>query len=190
MNYPLDVRFKTLALMPQVKVSDAAGQLLLYTKQKLTLKNVALKVFADENQQQPIYDITAEEAAGQLTYKVTTPEGGALGALKMTRGLSALWKAHYPILDAVGAEIGLIHEENPWIKVLDALLSQVPGISMFINPAYLVELRGKTVLRILKKAAVMEGYFAVEKKGEISAADEKLLLPAMLRFIMLERMNG
>ncbi len=190
MNYPLDIRFKTLALMPQVKVSDAAGQLLMYTKQKLSLKDVTLKVFADENQLRPMYDIITEVAAGQLTYKVTTPEGGVLGALKMTKGLNALWKANYPILDAAGAEIGVIHEENPWIKVLDALLSNVPLVSMFFNPAYLVELRGKTVLRILKKAAVMEGFFTAEKKGDISDADEKLLLPAMLRFIMLERMSG
>ena len=190
MNYPLDIRFKTLALMPQVKVSDAAGQLFMYVKQKLSLKAVALKVFADENQQRQTYDITADKAVGlTFTYKITTPEGGALGALKQV-GMKSLWKANYPILDASGAEIGAIHEENPWIKVLDALLSDVPFIGMYINPAYLVNLRGKTVLRIHKKPAMMEGKFAVDKKGEISEADEKLLLPAILMFIMIERFRG
>ena len=190
MNYPLDIRFKTLALMPQVKVSDAADQVFMYVKQKFTLKAVALKVFANEDQQKPVYDIVADKAIGtNFTYKISTAEGSALGALKQM-GMKSIWKANYPIVDANGAEIGSIHEENPWIKVLDALLSDIPFIGTFINPAYLVDLRGQTVLRIQKKPALMEGKFAVEKKGEISAADENLLLPAMLMFIMIERFRG
>jgi hypothetical protein len=190
MNYPLDIRFKVLAMLPQVTVADAAGQALLYVKQKLTLKAVALKIFADETQQRQVYNILADKAIGlTFTYAISTPEGVSLGALKQT-GMKSLWKASYPILDAVGAEIGTIHEENPWIKVLDALLSDVPFVGMYINPAYLVELRGKTVLRISKKPALMEGKFVVEKKGEISDADEKLALPAILMFIMLERFRG
>jgi hypothetical protein len=189
MNYPLDIRFKTLALLPEVKVSDAAGQVFLYVKQKLALK-ATLKIFENENQQRQVYNIAADKVVGlTFTYSITTPEGGSVGALKQT-GLKSLWKASYPILDTAGAEVGVIHEENPWIKVLDALLSDIPFVGMYINPSYLVELRGKTVLRIQKKPAMLEGKFAVEKKGELSDADEKLVLPAIIMFIMIERSRG
>lgn len=189
MNYPLDLRFKVLAALPQVKVLDAAGQVVMYVKEKLALKT-AVKVFADEGQQQQLFSMAADKVMGlTITYNIATAAGGPVGALKR-RGMKSLWRANYPILDAAGAEVGAIHEENPWLKVLDGLLSDVPFIGMYINPAYLVDLRGQTVLRIKKQPSMMEGKFAVEKKGEVSEADEKLLLPAIIMFIMLERMRG
>jgi hypothetical protein len=189
LNYPLDLRFKILAALPQVKVADAAGQVVLYVKEKLALKT-AVKVFADEGQQRQLYNIAADKLMGlTITYNITTAMGGPVGALKRL-GMKSIWKANYPILDAAGAEVGAIHEENPWLKVLDGLLSDVPFIGMYINPAYLVDLRGQTVLRIQKQPAMMEGKFAVEKQGSLSEADEKLLLPALIMFIMLERSRG
>ena len=188
-NYPLDLRFKVLAALPQVKISDAAGQVVMYVKEKLALKT-AVKVFADEAQQRQLFNIAADKMMGlTITYMITTTAGGAVGALKRL-GMKSLWKANYPILDATGAEVGTIHEENPWIKVLDGLLSDIPFIGMYINPAYLVDLRGQTVLRIQKQPAMMEGKFLVEKKSDFSESDEKLLLPAIIMFIMLERSRG
>jgi hypothetical protein len=189
LNYPLDLRFKVLAALPQVKVLDAAGQVVMYVKEKLALKT-AVRVFADEAQQQQVYSIAADKMMGlTITYHIATPAGGAVGALKR-QGMKSIWKANYPILDAAGAEVGMIHEENPWIKVLDGLLSDIPFVGMYINPAYLVDLRGQTVLRIKKQPSMMEGKFMVEKKGEISETDEKLLLPTIIMFIMLERVRG
>jgi hypothetical protein len=188
MNYPLDIRFKTLAMLPQVKVLDAAGQILMYVKEKFALKT-AVRVFSDEGQQKQIYNIAADKAmAMNIVYAISAMDGSQLGALKRM-GMASMWKANYPILDASGAEIGAIHEENPWLKVLDAALSDVPFVGMYINPAYLVDVRGQNVLRIKKQPSLTEGKFSVEKKGDISEADEKLLLPAMVMFIMLERMR-
>ena len=93
MNYPLDIRFKTLALMPQVKVSDAAGQVFMYVKQKLTLKAVALKVYTNENQQKSVYDIVADKAntfscGAPLEIKVTAAKtrGPSPGLLAESTG--------------------------------------------------------------------------------------------------------
>ena len=189
MNYPLNMSFKVLAMLPQIKVTDAAGQVLMYVKGKLALKTT-IKIFADENQQQPIYNVAADKVVGlTFTYNITTPEGSQVGALKRS-GMKSLWKINIPILDASGAEIGAIHEENPWIKVLDGLLSDVPFVGMYINPAYLVVLRGQTVMRVQKKPSLLEGKFAIEKKAELSDADEKLILAAVLMFTMLERFRG
>jgi hypothetical protein len=187
--FPLDLRFKILAALPQVKISDAAGQVVMYVKEKLALKT-AVRVFADEGQQRQLYNIAADKFIGlTITYNISTAQGTPVGALKRL-GMKSIWKANYPILDAGGGEIGAIHEENPWIKVLDGLLSDVPFVGMYINPAYLVDLRGQTVLRIQKQPSMMEGKFTVEKVGNLSAADEQFLLPAITMFIMLERSRG
>lgn len=112
-----------------------------------------------------------------------------MGAVKR-KGMRSMWKATYLIVDASGAEIGQIHEENPWMKVLDAMLSDVPFVGMFINPAYLVELRGQTVLYLKKQPAMMEGKFLLEKRGNFTDAEEQLLLPAVVQTVMLERSRG
>jgi hypothetical protein len=104
--------------------------------------------------------------------------------------MKSLWKATYNILDASGAEVGLIHESNPWIKVLDGLLSDVPLVGMWINPAYLVDLRGATVLYLKKQPSMLEAKFKLEKRGECSDADEKLLLQSIIMMMLLERSRG
>ena len=189
-NYPLSLSFKIIAFNPQVKVTDAAGQTVLYVKQKALALKEAVKVFADESQQQELYDIQANKIIDfSAQYNITTSAGGVVGAVKR-QGMKSLWKATYNILDMNGTEVGLIHEESPWIKVLDGLLSDVPFVGMYINPAYLVELRGQTVLYFKKQPAVFEGKFTVEKRGEFSNADEALLLQSIIMMVLLERSRG
>jgi hypothetical protein len=137
-----------------------------------------------------LYNIRANKIIDfSAQYNITTSAGGVVGAVKR-QGMKSLWKATYNILDMNGAEIGLIHEENPWIKVLDGLLSDVPFVGMYINPAYLVELHGQTVLYFKKQPAVFEGKFTVEKRGEFSNADEALLLQSIIMMVLLERSRG
>jgi hypothetical protein len=106
------------------------------------------------------------------------------------QGMKSLWKASYVISDHTGAEAGLIHEENPWMKVLDALVSDIPFVGMFINPAYLVDLQGQTVLHLKKQPAVFEGKFTLTKQGEFDEAQERLLLTSLIMMLMLERSRG
>jgi hypothetical protein len=104
--------------------------------------------------------------------------------------MKSLWKATYDVLDNSSAQVGLIHEENPWIKVLDGLLSDIPFVGMFINPAYLVDLQGQTVLYLKKQPAWLEGKFTLTKRGQFSEAEEALLLPSIIMMLLLERMRG
>ncbi|MCS6909757.1 MAG: hypothetical protein NZM11_04205 [Anaerolineales bacterium] len=96
----------------------------------------------------------------------------------------------YDIKDAGGADVGLIREENPWLKVLDSLLSEIPFLGMFINPAYIVELRGQPVLYLKKQPAVFEGKFTLHKTGEFGETEERLLIPSIIMMLMLERSRG
>lgn len=190
LNYPLTLSFKLIAFNPQVKVTDASGNVVMYVKQKALALKEAVKVFSDEQQTQQLYAMNANKIIDfSAQYNITRADGTPLGAVKR-KGVRSIWKATYLIVDSNGAEVGLIHEENPWLKVLEALLSDIPFIGVFINPAYLVELSGQTVLRLQKQRAVFEGRFLLEKRGEYSAAQESLLLPAIIMTMMLERSRG
>jgi len=189
-NYPLNLSFKIIAFNPQVKVTDAAGTTVLYVKQKALALKEAVKVFADEGQKQELFQIKADRILDwNAKYTITASAGGTAGVIQR-QGMRSLWKASYNIMDAGGGEAGLIHEENPWIKVLDALVSEIPFVSMFINPAYLIDLRGKNVLHLKKQPAFFEGKFTLEKRGDFSDADEKLLLNSVIMMLLLERVRG
>lgn len=189
-NYPLTLSFKIIAFNPQVKVTDAGGQVALYVKQKALALREDVKIFADEGQSQQLYQMKANKIIDfSAQYNITRPDGSAVGVVKR-KGMRSIWKATYNILDATGAEVGLIHEENPWLKVLDSFVSEIPFVGMFINPAYLVELRGQTVLYLKKQPAVFEGKFTLEKRGEFSQAEEGLLMSSIIMMLMLERQRG
>jgi len=189
-NYPLNLSFKIVAFNPQVKITDASGQTVLYVKQKALAIKEAVKVFADERQQAELYNIKANKIIDfSAQYNITTFAGSPVGTVKR-QGVKSLWKATYNILDNSGVQVGLIHEESPWIKVLDGLLSDVPFVGMFINPAYLVDLQGQTVLYLKKQPAWLEGKFTLTKRGQFSEAEEALLLPSIIMMLLLERMRG
>ena len=189
-KYPLNLSFKIVAFNPQIKITDASGQTVLYVKQKALALKEAVKVFADERQQAELYDIKANKIIDfSAQYNINTFAGSPVGTVKR-EGMKSLWKATYNVLDNSGVQVGLIHEESPWIKVLDGLLSDVPFVGMFINPAYLVDLQGQTVLYLKKQPAWLEGKFTLTRRGQFSEAEEALLLPSIIMMLLLERMRG
>jgi hypothetical protein len=190
LNYPLNLSFKLIALSPQVRVTDASGQLIYYIKQKAFALKEDVKIFSDEGQTNQVYQIKADKIIDwSATYTITTPDGSVLGAVKRA-GMKSLWKSHYTIRDAAGTDVGLIHEENPWIKVLDGLVSDIPFVGMWINPAYLLDLNGSTRLYLKKQPAFFEGKFAIDKRGEFTDEEERIMIPSVIMMMMLERARG
>ena len=189
LNYPLTLSFKLLALNPQVKVTDAAGQTVLYVKEKAFSLKININIFADEAQQQQLYHVQAEKAFGMnIPFDITTPAGALVGKV-LRPTMVSMWKATYQISDSVGQEIGVVNEENPWLKVLDSALSDIPFVHTFINPGYLVSLRGQTALYLKKQPSLVDRTFKLEKRAELAEADERLLLPAVLLAMMMERLR-
>ncbi len=190
LNYPLTLSFKLIAFSPQVRVTDASGQLVLYVKQKALALREDVRIFADEAQSQQLYQLNANKIIDfSATYNISIPGGGQIGAVKR-QGMRSIWKASYTILDAAGAELGVIHEENPWLKVAESFLADIPFIGMLINPGYLVDIRGQNVLYLKKQPAVFEGKFTIDKRGQFSEAEERVLLSSVIMTMMLERSRG
>ena len=189
-SYPLTLSFKIVALAPQVRITDSTGQLVMYVRQKLLALKEDVKIFADEAQQRQLFQIKADRVLDfSARYDITASGGGPVGAIKR-QGMRSLWKATYDILDPAGSAAGQIHEENPWVKVLDSFASEIPFLGMLINPAYLVDLRGQPALYLKKQPAFFEGKFTLDKRADFSDADEKLLLSSVVMMLMLERQRG
>lgn len=194
MNYPLQLSFKLMAMSPQIYVRDAAGQVRMYVKQKMFKLKEKVTVFADEGQTQPIYHIQADRVIDfNARYHFTTADGHALGSVRR-QGRRSLWRAHYEVLQ--GEDVVLqIREMNPWAKVGDALLSEIPVVGMFagylFHPAYTVtRADGTEVLRSTKQPAMWEGKYTVEKKADLSVEAEALGVLSLLMLLLLERRRG
>ncbi len=130
MQYPLELTFKFWALAPQISVLDAQQNLVFYVKQKLFKLKEAITVFADGEQQRPLYYIKADRIIDfSARYDFTDADGNYLGAVKR-RGMKSFWRARYDIFDGDSSKIH-IQEKNPWIKVLDALFAEIPVVGMF-----------------------------------------------------------
>mgnify|MGYP001357086286 CR=1 FL=1 len=130
MNYPLQLSFKIMALAPQISVTDAHGQLIFYVKQNLFTLKESVTVFADAEQTAPLYTIQADRIIDfSARYHFVDAQGDTIGAVQR-QGMRSLWKARYEVLD--GEQVVMtIREKNPWVKVLDGLLGQIPIVSLF-----------------------------------------------------------
>jgi len=192
--YPLDLSFKIIAIAPQISVTDAGGRLLLYVKQKAFKLKEKVTVFADQEQTRPLYSIGADRIIDfQAQYDITTAAGGQIGAVKR-RGMRSIWRAHYDVLRG-GTPVLTIREANPWIKVLDHVLGELPVLGMLtgyaFNPAYLVARPdGTVVLRVQKQRALWEGKYRVTKQAELASGEEELALLGVLMMLLLERTRG
>lgn len=194
-TYPLTLTFKFLTISSFIRVVDATGQLVSYVKQRAFRLREDVTIFADEAQTQPVYHIKANKIIDiGATYSITSADGRPLGAVRQ-RGMRTFWKATYDILDESGSAIGLIHEQDAWVKVIDGLIGEIPlvgfVIQQWINPTYLIDgADGTTYLHLRKRPSLIERRFVVERDSPLPSRLERLALPAVLMVVLLERGRG
>ena len=193
MNYPLDLRFKIATIGTRVRVTDAGGNLVAYVRKKKFRLKEDIGVYADEDQRKLLFRIKADRMLDfGASYSVALSDGTPLGAVRQ-EGVRSLWKSTYALTNSSGSGIGSIHEENPWVKVLDGLMEAIPfGDALgglFFNPAYIVDLRGGPALRVAKQRSVFESSFRLEKLKDFSE-EEDLILAGVIMMVLLERDRG
>jgi uncharacterized protein YxjI len=194
LSYPLDLGFKIATIGTRVRVTDATGRQVAYVRKKKFRLKEDVGVYHNEDQKALRFRIKADRMWDfGAAYVISDPGGRPLGAVKR-HGVRSMWKSSYAVSDALGQEIGLIHEENPMVKVFDSLAESIPGGDalggLFFNPAYLVELRGDPVLRLKKQRSVFESSFRLEKLGEFTEGEEDLILASIIMMVLLERDRG
>jgi uncharacterized protein YxjI len=195
MNFPLDARFKLLAIASQISLADAQGTLLYYVKQKAFKLKEAVTVFGDESQTRPLFRIEADRILDiSARYRIEDAGGAELGALQR-RGMKSFWRTHYDV-EVGGRTVLTIREENPWTKVLDGLFGSIPILGIFagylFHPAYLVSPApdGPTVLRVVKKPALLEGRFQIDRLQSSSEHVLEVAVVSVLMMLLLERSRG
>ena len=197
MQYPISLSFKIIALAPQIYVRDAQETPLLYVKQKLFKLKEQIHVYRDDSKTQELFHIGADRIIDfSAKYTFRDAEGREVGAVKR-RGARSIWKASYDVFDAAGSNILTIQEDNAWIKLLDALIGEIPVIGAFtgyfLNPTYLVKRAGtdEAVLKVVKRRSFLESKFNIESEGSgVQGAEEVTALLAILMMVLLERSRG
>jgi len=195
MNFPLDLRFKLMAISSQITVRDSAGQVCFSVKQKAFKLREAVTVFADEAQTSPVYRIGADRIIDfNAQYGVEDMSGRQLGVIRR-QGMRSLWRSRYDVTRE-GSPAFAIQESNPWVSVLDGIVGQLPIVGILsgylFHPAYRVTRAdtGAEAFRVTKQPAFFEGRFQVDAVDSPGGDDEQLALMGILMMVLLERAKG
>lgn len=194
MNYPLQLSFKHLSIAPKLSVTDAAGNLSFFVKQKAFKLKESVTVFADADQKLPLYELKADRVIDfSASYHFTDPRGAHIGTVRR-HGMKSLWKARYDIVNGSSRALK-IQEANPWAKVFDSLFSEIPILGIFngyvFHPEYLVARDdGAPIMRLKKEPAFFQGKFSIEKLAAVSAEEETRILLSLIMMVLLEKRRG
>jgi hypothetical protein len=193
MDYPLTFRFKILALAPQIKVIDSAGNTFCYVRQKMLKFKEHIEVFSDTDRLNLMANIHADRIIDfSATYQITGANGQDWGSIRR-KGMRSLWKAHYEIVTSQ-EEVYTLREESPWVKIADGLFGQIPILGMLtglvFNPTYAISRPDGTIAyRLKKQPHLLEGVFEFQKCSTDDPQDILVTL-SVLMMILLERQRG
>jgi uncharacterized protein YxjI len=195
LRFPLQLAFKISTFSNDFTVRDQNQETVAYVKQKMfkLIENIA--VYSNESQSTQQYSIKANQwldfSASYIFRNSADQEIGSVAR----QGWASLWKARYEVFDENKKQDLLIQEENGWVKVLDALLGEIPILSIFtgyfFNPSYSVARPDGTLVARLKKDASFFGRkFSVQKLAEFESGEEERIILSLMMMILLERRRG
>ncbi len=194
-QFPLNLTFKIGTLSNDFVVSDVKEQTIAYVRQKMFKFVDDISVFSDDSRAQLDYKIKANKwidfSASYIFSDNLDYEFGRVAR----KGMASLWKAKYLVCDNESQNDFIIQEENPWAKVFDTLLGEVPVLGILtgylFHPKYKVSRPdGTIVVRITKEPSMFGRKFKVEKLAEITENEQERILLSVMMMIILERRRG
>lgn len=197
-QYPLQLNFKLIALAPRIFVRDASGQSIFYVQQKVMALKEHVRVFSNEQMNEQVYEIKADRMLDfSARYYYRDMNGREIGSIKH-KGMRSIWSATYEIYAPGASEPTYkMTEDNPWVKVADSIISNIPMIGMVtgyvLNPTYTVYhiATDAPVLKLKKEPAFFEASFSIDKADErLSGEHEERVLLGVLMAVQLERSRG
>lgn len=194
MQYPLQLSFRLLTFGQRISARDANGSLLMFVKQKMFKLREQIDVFGDEQRSRLMFRIVADRMIDfSASYHFTDAAGNDWGAVRR-RGMRSLWSAHYDVIQDGQVDM-TIEEENAIKKLIEGMLGEIPIVGFLLvyllNPSYIVRRPdGSELLRLIKKPAIFEGRFVIEKLASIPEDDELRSLLALMTVVLLERRRG
>lgn len=195
LNYPLTLKFKFGVINPQFSVVDEVGKPLAYAKQKAFKLKEDISVFKTESQTDLLYKISADRWLDyNASYSFTDSSGKECGRL-VRKGARSIWKAEYELYDEAGKQDLLIQEDNPWVRVADQFLGEIPILGMLtgylFNPSFNVTRPdGTQVATLHKKPDLISRTFQLEKNAGFEEGEEVRLVLGVMMMVFLERSRG
>ncbi len=193
MKYPIELRFKLLSLGQRISATDADGTPIMYIKQKMFKLKEKVEIYNQEGGS-VIFRIEADRVLDfSANYSFTDGAGNEWGAVRR-KGMRSFWSAHYEIMQDGNVDM-VIKEQSPMKKVLEGLLTEIPVVgfaaTLLLNPTYIVSRPdGTPLLKLIKRPAVFEGKFSLEKLNDIPEDDELRSLMGLIMLVLLERSRG
>lgn len=194
--YPITFKFRIGTLSNDFVATDAGGQTIAYVRQKMFRLREAIMVYTNESKSVLMNTIEADRIIDfNASYSFADADGKVLGRVAR-KGLRSLWKASYVIFGKSGTSPDyLIQEENPWAKVGDAMLGEIPVINLFTgylcNPRYVVKDNdGVKIARLSKSPSFFGRSFRLDKLGAFKEGDDERILLSLMMMILLERRRG
>ena len=195
LKFPLDLTFKINTFSNDFITKDANGMTVAYVRQKMLKLIEEVHVFSDESRSEQIYTIKANKWLDfSASYAFTDRNGKDIGRVAR-KGWASLWKANYDIFDDLQMKVLHVREENPWAKVFDSMLGEVPILGLltgyFFHPSYCVARPDETkIVRLRKVKSLFGRKFAIEKLAEFEKGEEERILLGLMMMILLERRRG
>lgn len=194
-DFPITFKFKISTLANDFTAQDAGGSTIAYVRQKMFKFKEAILIYADETKSTLLYKIDADRIIDfNACYSFKDNNENLIGKLGR-KGMRSLLKAHYEIFDNQNVHEYSIREENPWAKVGDALLCEVPLLGLFsgymCNPRYIVQKTdGTLVARLSKQKSFFGRTFKLDKLQELEPGDGERMMLALMMMVLLERRRG
>jgi len=195
LKFPLQFQFKITTLSNDFVASDSSGATVAYVKQKMFKLVDEIGVFSDESKVTKLFGINANKWVDfSATYTFTNDRGQDIGRIAR-KGWKSIWKSRYEIYDDKQKQDLLIQEENAWVKVGDAFLSEIPILGILtgylFNPSYIVSRpNGTQVVRLKKEPSFFGRKFTVTKLNEFETGEEARIVLGLMMMILLERRRG
>lgn len=194
MQFPLQLTFKVTTLSNDFVATDATGNTITYVRQKMLRLLEEVQVFNNENRSELNYTIRANRWLDfNSTYTFTNRMGYEVGRI-VRKGWASLWKAHYEIFDEKQQSDLIIREENPWAKIFDSMLGEIPLIGILsgylFHPSYIVTRpNGTEAVRLTKQPSFWGRKFTVDKLSNFESGEEERIVLGLM-MILLERQRG
>lgn len=194
-QFPVQFTFKIGTLSNDFLVEDAMGNDIGYVRQKMLKMIDEVVVYDNDLKSNILFTIKANKWIDfSATYTFTNQLGQEIGRIGR-KGWASIWKARYEIFDEKANQDLLIQEENGWIKVADAVLSEIPILGLFtgylFNPSYIVTRPdGTEVIRLKKQASLVGRRFLLEKLNNFEPGEEERVILGLMMMILMERRRG
>jgi len=194
-QFPIKLSFKIITLSNEITATDASGKIIAYVKQKLFKLKEDVSVYEDATKSRLNFKIKADKWLDfNAAYAMTDASGANIGRI-VRKGWRSFWKSEYELVDQFNKLQYHIREENPWVKVMDGLLSEIPVLGLlsgyFFNPSYmLTSLNGEETVRLTKRYSLFGSEFELSELNTIDQDDAERIMLGFMMMVLLERRRG